>query len=59
VASIEKKNHTYLLRFRFGDKEYKRSLKTQDKDDATAALHEVESLFASARPRLGQNSRGS
>lgn len=45
MANLGKKNGTYLARFRHAGKEYKRSLKTKNEDDAVAALHEIESVL--------------
>ena len=41
MANLAKKNGIYLARFRFQDKEYKRSLKTTDRKAAEAAMHRV------------------
>jgi hypothetical protein len=42
MANLGKKNGTYLARFRFQGKEYKRSLKTADRKAAEGAMHRVE-----------------
>jgi hypothetical protein len=42
MASLDLKNGTYLVRFRHGNRSYKRSLKTDSKTDAQAALNLVK-----------------
>lgn len=42
MANLGLKNGTYIIRFRFGGKEYKRSLKTDSESDAEAAKNSVE-----------------
>jgi integrase len=42
MANLGKKNGTYVARFRFQGKEFKRSLKTTDRKAAEAAMHRVE-----------------
>src|SRR5882724_6536326 len=42
MANLGMKNGIYIARFRYLGKEYKRSLKTTDRDDADAALLEVQ-----------------
>src|SRR5260370_34920658 len=42
MANLGMKNGIYTARFRYLGKEYKRSLKTADRDDADAALLEVQ-----------------
>jgi integrase len=42
MANLGKKKGTYLARFRFQGKEYKKSLKTTDRKAAEAAMHRVE-----------------
>jgi len=42
MAHLDRKDAIYLARFRFGGKEYKRSLKTADKRDAEAAINEIQ-----------------
>src|SRR5579884_46600 len=42
MANLGKKNGVYLARFRYQGKEYKRSLKTNDRKSAEAAMHRVE-----------------
>src|SRR6185369_2244318 len=42
MANLAQKNGTWLVRFRFLGKEFKRSLKTSNEREATAAQHAVE-----------------
>jgi integrase len=42
MANLGTKNGTFIIRFRFGGKEYKRSLKTRSSPDAAAAKNSVE-----------------
>jgi integrase len=42
MANLAQKNGTWLVRFRFLGKEFKRSLKSSNERDATAAQHAVE-----------------
>jgi integrase len=42
MANINQKSGVFHVRFRFGGKQYKKSLKTRDRADARAALHGVE-----------------
>jgi integrase len=42
MANLGKKGDTYVARFRYAGKEYKKSLKTTNKADAQAAMHAVE-----------------
>lgn len=42
MANLGRKNGIYTARFRYLGKEYKKSLKTADRDDANAALLEVQ-----------------
>lgn len=42
MANLGKKGDIYVARFRYGGKEYKKSLKTSRKVDAEAAMHAVE-----------------
>jgi hypothetical protein len=42
MANLDKKNGVYLARFRYLGKEFKRSLKTSDRQAADAAMHRIE-----------------
>ena len=42
MANLGVKNGTYIIRFRYEGKEYKRSLKTRSDSDAAAAKNSVE-----------------
>jgi integrase len=42
MASIDQKNGIYVVRFRHGGKQFKKSLRTSDKTDADGALHLVQ-----------------
>jgi integrase len=42
MASIDQKNGIFVVRFRHGGKQYKKSLRTSDKTDADGALHQVQ-----------------
>jgi integrase len=42
MANLGTKNGVYLARFRYGGREYKKSLKTTDRKAADAAMHRVE-----------------
>ena len=42
MANLGRKNSTYIIRFRYQGKEYKRSLKTRSDSDAAAAKNSVE-----------------
>jgi hypothetical protein len=42
MANLGRKGSLYIARFRFQGKEYKKSLKTTDLADATAAMHAIE-----------------
>ena len=41
MANLGQKNDTYLIRFRYQGKEYKRSLKTRDKAAAERLEHSL------------------
>lgn len=45
MANLGKKGDLYVARFRFGGKEYKKSLKTTHKADAKAAMHGIERVI--------------
>lgn len=42
MAHLSKKGDWLVARFTWAGKEYKKSLKTKDRDDADAALRDVE-----------------
>lgn len=42
MAHLDQRNGIYNVRFRLDGREYKKSLKTRDREDAAAALHGVE-----------------
>jgi len=42
MANLGLKNGTYIIRLRYGRKEYKRSLKSHSEPDALAAKNSVE-----------------
>ncbi len=42
MANLGQKNGVFHVRFRFQGKEYKKSLKTRNQEDAKAAVHGVE-----------------
>ena len=42
MASLGNKDGVFLVRFRYGGREYKKSLKTRSRDDAKAAVAIVE-----------------
>lgn len=42
MANLGQKNGMFHVRFRFGGKEYKKSLKTRSQADAEAAVHGIE-----------------
>jgi hypothetical protein len=42
MANLGQKNGIYNVRFRYGGKEYKKSLRTRDEADAKAAVKGVE-----------------
>lgn len=42
MANLGAKNCTYLARFRYQGREFKKSLKTTNHDNARAAMHRVE-----------------
>jgi hypothetical protein len=42
MANLGVKNGTYLARFRYRGREYKKSLKTTSLDNARAAMHRIE-----------------
>jgi integrase len=42
MAHMTKKGEWFVARFTWGGKEYKKSLKTKDEDDASAALRDIE-----------------
>lgn len=43
MAHLSRKGDWYVARFTYLGKEHKKSLKTRDREDAEAALHNVES----------------
>ena len=45
MANLSNKDGIYLARFRFGGKEYKRSLETTDERDARGAMHGIEAAL--------------
>ena len=45
MANLGKKNGVFIARFRYNGKEYKRSLKTLDKSDAVAAMHDIQRVL--------------
>jgi integrase len=45
MANLGKKNGVYLARFRYQEKEFKRSLKTADRKAADLAMHRIESAL--------------
>jgi integrase len=52
MASLGIKNGVYHARFRFGEKNYKKSLKTHNKADAEMALHDVERALIGLEQRI-------
>lgn len=52
MAHLSKRGPWFVARFSYLRKEYKKSLKTKDKEDAEAALHDVESRIHALRRGL-------
>ena len=42
MASLDQKNGVFVIRFRYGGKQFKKSLRTRDETDADGALHLVQ-----------------